>query len=387
MALTSAQAASLLGNTVTTTNTYDDNISGLVNSILNAAQGEANAPYTPYTGQRIAGLNQDELKSDQTVRDNYLTTQPLYSQGTNLINQGTTGLNNLMTNQGTWNQNTASQYMSPYISNVINSTSEEALRNNQMALNQIRGNAAMSGAFGGSGDILAQTEAWNNNQRNLNSTIADLYNTGYNNAQTQFNADRDFGLKGVNQYNTQSEALQNLGANQQAALYKDTSALKTVGSNTRDIAQTNLNTAYSDWENQKDYNKNQLNWLQNLLTGASNANQATGSTRVTTPASTPGTSNLASSLLQGAGYVSNIANSDIGSWISSLFSTGGHVEAYAEGGSISEDDPWSADLNYGLSQVNQYKPDITNPQYVGAMSFVTSARSSTFVSDNTIDIG
>jgi len=261
MALTSAQAASLLGNTVTTTNTYDDNISGLVNSILNAAQGEANAPYTPYTGQRIAGLNQDELKSDQTVRDNYLTTQPLYSQGTNLINQGTTGLNNLMTNQGTWNQNTASQYMSPYISNVINSTSEEALRNNQMALNQIRGNAAMSGAFGGSGDILAQTEAWNNNQRNLNSTIADLYNTGYNNAQTQFNADRDFGLKGVNQYNTQSEALQNLGANQQAALYKDTSALKTVGSNTRDIAQTNLNTAYADWENQKDYNKNQLNWL------------------------------------------------------------------------------------------------------------------------------
>jgi hypothetical protein len=66
------------------------------------------------------------------------------------------------------------------------------------------------------------------------------------------------------QAGTQLGGLASLG---QSMNYKDLAALDTVGQQRQGMNQANLDLANKDFENQKNYPKEQINWLSNVLRG------------------------------------------------------------------------------------------------------------------------
>ena len=115
----------------------------------------------------------------------------------------------------TFNQpGTASQYMSPYMQNVVDIQQREAQRQADIAGTQRAGQAVRSGAFGGSRAGLMDAEA----ARNLATQKGDIQATGqqaaFQNAQQQFNAEQNARMQAslANQGAGLTVGQQNLGA-------------------------------------------------------------------------------------------------------------------------------------------------------------------------------
>ena len=115
----------------------------------------------------------------------------------------------------TFNQaGTASQYMNPYMQNVVDIQQREAQRQGDIASTQRAGQATRSGAFGGSRAAIMDAEA----ARNLATQKGDIQATGqqaaFQNAQQQFNAEQNARMQAslANQGAGLTVGQQNLGA-------------------------------------------------------------------------------------------------------------------------------------------------------------------------------
>ncbi len=109
---------------------------------------------------------------------------------------------------------TASQYMNPYMQNVVDIQQREAQRQADIAGTQRAGQAVKSGAFGGSRAGLMEAEA----ARNLATQKGDIQAAGqsaaFQNAQQQFNAEQNARMQAqlANQGAGLTVGQQNLGA-------------------------------------------------------------------------------------------------------------------------------------------------------------------------------
>lgn len=107
-----------------------------------------------------------------------------------------------------------SQYMSPYMQNVVDIQQREAMRQAGMLDTQRNAKAAQAGAFGGARHGIENAEA----QRNLNTRLEDIQAKGlqdaYQQAQGQFNAEQQARLQAnlANQNVQQQAGVQNLSA-------------------------------------------------------------------------------------------------------------------------------------------------------------------------------
>jgi hypothetical protein len=102
---------------------------------------------------------------------------------------------------GTFDAAAAQKYMNPYIQSALDPQIAEARRQYQITQMGNNAQAVKAGAFGGSRGALMNTET----QRNLGTNLANItgqgYNTAFNNAQNQFNAENNLGLQAQNQTN------------------------------------------------------------------------------------------------------------------------------------------------------------------------------------------
>jgi hypothetical protein len=84
----------------------------------------------------------------------------------------------------------AQQYMNPYLQAALNPQLEEARRQSQITAQQNAAKMTGAGAFGGSRQAILDAE----NQRNLGTSLSKItgegYNTAYDKAMAQFNADQ-----------------------------------------------------------------------------------------------------------------------------------------------------------------------------------------------------
>lgn len=100
--------------------------------------------------------------------------------------------------------NTAANYMSPYMQNVIDIQKREAQRQADIQGTQQQAQATQSGAFGGGRDAIMRAER----DRNLGMQMNDIQSTGlqnaYQNAMNQFNTEQNAQLQ-------KSQAMQGVG--------------------------------------------------------------------------------------------------------------------------------------------------------------------------------
>ena len=160
-----------MSGTVTQNTAYP----GVSGSQITGAFGQAlsdvqNTPFTPYGGQLVAGQNG--------------------TQSTAIDNQsGLAGYSPQNTTAGTLNGASLTGYMNPYTSSVIGTSLDQLNRNLQQTQQASSGTAAQAGAFGGDRAAIQQTENTRNANDEAQKMIAGLNLSGYQNAQTQANAD------------------------------------------------------------------------------------------------------------------------------------------------------------------------------------------------------
>lgn len=274
-------------------------------SLLDRAQSVSNDPYQAYTGQRVADLTPQQNQGIASVTNNVGSYQPGFNQAAQNYQQAgqfdPTQVTNSYTANGytpqNWiDPNVASQYMSPYQQNVTDINKREAFRDFNIQQTQRDAQAQQGGAFGGYRHGIVQAEA----DRNLNQNLYDIQDRGLQNAYASglgaFNQDRSamIGANQLNQGYGQQEAQLGMAAQQannqfglsnaqlqaglgqsqlalgqatQQAGLTDSQSLLNAGAIQQAQNQQGLDVGYQNFIDQRDYGRQNLNWLSGILRG------------------------------------------------------------------------------------------------------------------------
>jgi hypothetical protein len=216
-----------------------------------------------YSGtERVAGLTPDQIRVGDELS---LMGQPReFGTGyTNLLS-GTTaasGLPSMLT------PGQMQQYMSPYAQGVVDVQKEQAIRDAQKT--QLGENlaAARRGTYGGSRQLIAQTER----ERALGTQLGDIQAKGlqasYEAAQKGLEAERAAKLQQAQTLGTLGQQYGQLGIQRQAA---DIDRLKTLGAYgdyERAIAQQQKDIDYSNMIRRIQYPEEQIEKLSGFIRG------------------------------------------------------------------------------------------------------------------------
>lgn len=268
-------------------------------------------PYTQYTGEQIAGFTPQQIALQKQVAG--LTSPEGFKQATAGLNVGQrvgfgaagAGLSNALgyvpnaVRSDVWSPGAARYYADPYQQGVTDIALREA--NRQAALERSRGalGSIGRGTFGGARQALMQAEQERNLQQNLGDIQARGSQAAYENAQKQFLADqanrmqaqqltqqaqqyaaglgKDIGLAGLQAGIDTSKGLAATAAQQQTAELERLKAQAASAGEAQALQQKIDDLKYQQFQEAQNYQKNQLEYLSNILRG--NA-AALGSTQV-----------------------------------------------------------------------------------------------------------
>lgn len=185
---------------------------------------------------------------------------PLTAGSSNLQNQAFAGIGALQAPQGmgaytpqTFGAEQAKQGMNPYLMAALNPQLEEARRQSEIDRVANAGRMTQAGAFGGSRQALMDME----NQRNLQTNLADItgkgYASAYDRAREQFNTEQNRGMEA--QAATNQYGFDVLGGYAKA------------GDTQRGIASEGIAADYAQFKEERDFPYKQVQYLQSLLQG------------------------------------------------------------------------------------------------------------------------
>ncbi|MEQ8226737.1 MAG: hypothetical protein RIA64_01525 [Rhodospirillales bacterium] len=203
-----------------------------------------------YGGPRVAGTTGDESRAFDLTRQNLGAYQPAMSDAMGLTSQAGQG----------WSQDVAETYMNPYQNLVTDIAADELRRYGDIRNRDIGAAAPQFGAFGSARHGVLEAE----NERNLTQEISKLYAKGqaaaYESAGQRFDSDRAAMLGA----GAQSGAL---GQMQSSLGFQDADVLLRSGQVQRDQAQRNLDTAYADFLDEREWPYRQVNFATGVLKG------------------------------------------------------------------------------------------------------------------------
>ena len=172
------------GKTATSTSqtTIPSEVLARYNAVNTMAEGAASKPYQSFGTQAsdyIAQMNQQQNTGINSVNAAAGSYQPYLDAATGATQAGMgSSIDNIQ------------KYMSPYLTNVADTTSALMRQSNEQAQSGALGAAASSGAFGGDRAGIAAANLAGQNQLAMGKTMADIYNQGYGQAATIQEGDR-----------------------------------------------------------------------------------------------------------------------------------------------------------------------------------------------------
>jgi len=225
--------------------------------------------YQPYEGERTAGFTplqqqyQQEIGGLQTPEQFDYATQGAGLGGMLGYGAARRGINAAFGN--------TADYMSPYIQGALNPQIREAnlqadYNKRNDALQSMRG-----GAFGGSRSALMAAER----ERNANQMVGDILGKGYqsafDSAQRQQQMLGQFGMQGLQQGLGASELMGKLGSARQQADLDRLKAQGAAGAEQQALSQRELDIAYQEAMEARDWEKAQLQFFSDILRGNAGA--------------------------------------------------------------------------------------------------------------------
>ena len=172
----------------------------------------------------------------------------------------------------------AQQYMNPYLKASLDPQLAELQRQNQLANMQTAGQLTKAGAYGGSRQAVMNAE----NQRNMldktNQLVSQGYNTAYDKAMSQFNADQarktqeaqfgaDFGIKGLQTGLQAAQTQGQLGGTQQQAEINNLKTLADLGATQQNLSQADIAAQKAAFEEARVNPYKMVQFQQSLLQG------------------------------------------------------------------------------------------------------------------------
>ena len=243
--------------------------------LLNRTEAESKREYEPYEGQRLAGEAQDTLDARQKARDvagSGIAGLPAAQAAT------TAGIGRALQGMGyqagQFDSGAAAQYMSPYMQQVVDVQKERAILDAQRAGAGRAAEAVGQGAFGGSRAAVQEGMA----QEALGRQLAEIQASGqqqaFEQAQQQFERDRAaradaerLGLGAAELAGGQARGLADLGRLAREGDVESARLLEQIGKDISARDQAGLDLAYQDFVRQRDYPREQLQFLSSVLRG------------------------------------------------------------------------------------------------------------------------
>ena len=224
-----------------TSSTLSPWVGDYVTSTLGKAQSLADQPYQAYKGPLTAGPS--DLQ------------QQAFAGASNLA---TTGYTPTTYTGGIFDANAAKQYMNPYLSSALNPQLQEQQRVADIARVADAGRLTQAGAYGGGRQAIMESEGRRNLLDKQSSLIGQGYNTAYDKAMAQYNADQQRRLDAEKS----GEASRQYSANYGRDTLKDLAGL---GATQRDIEQQGITADEKEFEKQRDWDKQMQQYKLSLL--------------------------------------------------------------------------------------------------------------------------
>lgn len=261
-------------------------------------------PYQQYMGERVAQFTPLQQQSYENAA--LMQTAPQLGDATAMA--GMAGLGALNT-QYTFNPYSTQQftgdavkaYMSPYVQNVVERQQQDAQRQADIAMQAQNAQAARSGAFGGSGNLLMRNQANANLARQKGDIQAQGLQNAYQQAMQQFNQSQaqnlaaqqlnaqqqqfgaGLGLQGLQTANQAASNLANIGQTQYGQNVGLLNLQNQFGGQQQQQVQNILNNQYQDFLNYQNYPYKQMGFMSDMIRGLPLAQQS--STLYQTPPS------------------------------------------------------------------------------------------------------
>jgi hypothetical protein len=271
------------------TNTLDPQFSNTVYGNLARAQGLADTPFQPYSGERVAPFTPTQLQAQGAftgIGQGGIGSGPLQ-----------TGID-VATGVGRYQPQTVaaqpltgvdlSGYMNPYSRQVIDATLADIGRQRQIQATNDASAATKAGAFGGSRSAVLQSLDDEAFARQAASAAANLNQQNFAQAQAaaqndlarQFaasQANQNAGLQAAGLNLNAAGALAGMGGQQLNQALQRASALSTAGDPQQQNQQAQLDAAYQQWQLAQQYPIQ----MQQLLNSAVQLIPQTGTTKTT----------------------------------------------------------------------------------------------------------
>jgi hypothetical protein len=238
-----------------------------VERMLGKSEALSQTPYQAYGGERLAGFTPMQQQAFQGVAN----LKPAQQLGTATQMSGIAGLQGLGAGQQYAQQATdpyaMGAYMSPFTNLALEPQLREAARRSAIEGQQMAGQAARAGAFGGSRFGLMEAER----QRNLGQQQADIYGRGMQTAfeqarqAQQFGA--DLGLRGAGMGLQAAGQLGQLGQTQFGQQKDILQGQLSAGAQQQGLEQQRLSQQYQDFQAQRQYPYQQLAFMSDMLRG------------------------------------------------------------------------------------------------------------------------
>lgn len=277
-------------------------LSDYTQGLIARSNAVAAEPYQTYGGPRIAGFSTDQANGMNLTRNNVGAWQPGVNQAGDMA-VGATGAGALsyaqpyLSQAGSMFKDSAStptyqaagQYMDPYVQNVIDRGTTLAMRNyNENIMPGLDSKFIRGGQYGSSAHMREANQAARDITEGVQGQALGALSGAYQLAGQQFGADRsaqqnaaqglgqlgatgaDVTLKQAGQQLNSAQMLAGLGQLRQSLGLKDAAALDAIGGQQQQLAQRNMDLAYSDFQNQRDYPRSTLDWMSGVIRGLPN---------------------------------------------------------------------------------------------------------------------
>ncbi|MGI9192584.1 MAG: hypothetical protein ACR2IL_10735 [Chitinophagaceae bacterium] len=253
-------------------------------------------PTQGYNGQLTAGLNPDQTAAGDLIRGSVGQYSPYFDQAKSAISSSMQQGPQVSADTYKNGLQGISDYMNPYISNVVNSVQDFSKQNLSNLLNQTNDQAISANAFGGSRHGVQEGVATAQSNKDTTNLVANLLSGGYDKASSLLGQDIGNNLTSqqANQGNFQNfmnnllsggNSLAGLGTTAQNSFNNGVANLLSYGGLAQNTNQTADTNAYNEWLRQQNmplqlqqlYNQS-VSAAPHSTTQTSTANQTSNNT-------------------------------------------------------------------------------------------------------------
>lgn len=254
--------------------------------LIQSAESLASKPYQPYTGELTAPVGPVQNNAITGIANSTQQAQPLLNQAAGFAAQSATPLTAQQ-----YSPAAIAQYESPYTQSVVDATQAQFAKSNAQQQAQLQGGTAAAGALGGDRAAILQSELAGQQNAAQAPTIANLYNTGFGNAQTEFNNQQGVGLSTQQANNTNAGnagyALSNIGLGQENASLSGYGAELGAGALEQQTQQAGDTADYNQFLQAQGYPYQSLDFLGSILANASSGAGTTSTGTSNSTSTTP----------------------------------------------------------------------------------------------------